>query len=88
MFKVQILASDRQLRANDRQLKGLSGVDSYKEGNLWKYTVGASTNYQEIYQLRKDVLSKFPQAFIIAFKNGERVDAAEALKEYRRNNNR
>lgn len=88
VFKVQILASDRQLRANDRQLKGLSGVDSYKEGNLWKYTVGASTNYQEIYQLRKDVLSKFPQAFIIAFKNGERVDAAEALKEYRRNNNR
>ena len=87
VFKVQILASDKQLATNDRQLKGLSGVDCYKEGRLWKYTVGASTNYQEIYQLRKDVLNKFPQAFIIAFKNGERVDAAEALKEYRRNNN-
>ena len=85
IFKVQLLASDRKLKANDRQLKGVSGVDSYKEGGLWKYTVGASTDYNEIYQLRKDVLSKFPQAFIIAFKNGERVDASEALKEFRRN---
>ncbi len=85
VFKVQLLASDRKLKANDRQLKGVSGVDSYKEGGLWKYTVGASTDYNEIYQLRKDVLSKFPQAFIIAFKNGERVDASEALKEFRRN---
>ncbi len=88
IFKVQILASDRQLRPNDRQLKGLQGVDSYKEGALWKYTIGASANYNEIYKLRKSVLQKFPQAFIIAFKNGERVDAAEALQEFKRNQRR
>ncbi len=88
VFKVQILASDRQLRPNDRQLKGLQGVDSYKEGALWKYTIGASANYNEIYKLRKSVLQKFPQAFIIAFKNGERVDAAEALQEFKRNQRR
>ena len=88
VFKVQILASDRQLSTNDRQFKGLQGVESYKEGHLWKYTVGSSTNYNEIYQLRKDILEKFPQAFIIAFKNGEWVDAAEALKEFKRNNKR
>lgn len=88
IFKVQLLTSDRKLSPNDRQLKGISGVECYKEGNLWKYTVGSSANYNEIYQLRKDVLNKFPQAFIVAFKNGERMDSAEALKEFRRNNNR
>ena len=80
------MASDRQLRSGDRQLKGLQGVESYKEGNLWKYTIGASENYNEIYKLRKTVLDKFPQAFIIAFKDGQRVDAAAALQEFKRNN--
>ena len=79
VFKVQIMATDRQF-------KGLQGVDSYKEGNLWKYTVGASENYNDIKQLRKDILDKFPQAFIIAFKNGERVDVNNAIEEFRRNN--
>ena len=86
VFKVQLLASATELKANDRQLKGLTGVESYKEGNLWKYTIGASANYNEIYRLRKDVLEKFPQAFIIAFKNGERVDAAAAVQEFKNNN--
>lgn len=85
IFKVQLLASATELGPNDRQLKGLTGVECYKEGNLWKYTIGSSENYNEIYRLRKDVLEKFPQAFIIAFKNGEKVDAAAALQEFRKN---
>ena len=52
---------------------------------MWKYTVGASENYNEIKQLRKDILGKFPQAFIIAFKNDERVDVNAAIEEFRRN---
>ena len=85
IFKVQFMTSDKKLAAGNRQFKGLQDVDSYREGTLWKYTVGASANYNDIYKLRKDILDKFPQAFIIAFKNGERVDANEALKEYKRN---
>ena len=86
IFKVQILASSTELSTNNRQLKGLTGVECYKEGNLWKYTVGSSTDYNEIARLRRDILDKFPQAFIIAFKNGEKVDAAAALREFRNNN--
>ena len=85
IFKVQIMALDRQLSTTDRQFKGLQGVESYQDGNMWKYTVGASENYNDIKQLRKDILDKFPQAFIIAFKNGERVDVNAAIEEFRRN---
>ncbi len=85
IFKVQIMATERQLSANNRQFKGLQGVESYKEGTMWKYTVGASENYNEIKQLRKDILSKFPQAFIIAFKDGVRTDVNAAIEEFRRN---
>ena len=84
VFKVQILVSSSQLKANDPQFKGLTGVSSYKEGGMHKYTVGASADYQEIYQLRKSILAKFPQAFIIAFRGNEKMDVNEAIREYRK----
>ena len=83
VFKVQILASDRQLRLSDRQFKGEKNIFYFQEGNMYKYTIGASTNYNEIYQLRKKLLEKFPQAFIIAFKNDRKMDVQQAIREYR-----
>ena len=88
VFKVQILTSGRSLRMSDNRFKGEKNVDSYQEGNLIKYTVGSSTNYQEIYQLRKTLLTKFPEAFIIAFRNGEKMDVQQAIREYKTNKNK
>lgn len=88
IFKVQLFASGTQLKSGDKRLKGLTSVDSYREGGLWKYTVGASDNYNEIYRLRKQVLDKFPQAFIIAFRNGEKIDAGKAYQEFKQKRNR
>ena len=85
VFKVQILASSTRLKDNDRQLKGQQDVDYYQDGGMYKYTVGASENYNQIYQLRKQLLAKFPQAFIIAFKAGKRTDVQEAIREYKQN---
>ncbi len=83
VFKVQILASSSKLSPSSPQLKGQQNVDSYEEGGLYKFTVGASTDCNEIYQLRKSLLDKFPQAFIIAFKDNRKVDVQQAIKEYR-----
>ena len=87
VFKVQILTSSVKLKSGSRQLKGQEDADFYKDGNLYKYTVGASTNYNEIYRLRKQLLSKFPEAFIIAFKNGQRMDVQQAIREFKRMRN-
>jgi N-acetylmuramoyl-L-alanine amidase len=84
VFKVQILVGSTKLKAGDSRFKGMTGVDFYKEGGMYKYTVGSSTNYQEIYQLRKSILNKFPQAFIIAFRDNEKMDVNEAISEYKR----
>ena len=85
VFKVQILASSSKLSPSSPQLKGQQNVDSYEEGGLYKFTVGASTDYNEIYQLRKSLLDKFPQAFIIAFKDGQKTDVRKAIEEFKRN---
>ena len=83
IFKVQILVSSQKLKAGDSRLKGQTGVDSYVENGLTKYTVGASENYNEIYHLRKSLLEKFPEAFIIAFKGGKRMDVQQAIREFK-----
>ena len=84
VFKVQILTSNVKLKSGSRQLKGQEDADFYKDGNIYKYTVGAATNYNEIYRLRKQLLSKFPEAFIIAFKNGQRMDVQQAIREFKK----
>ena len=83
VFKVQILVSSQKIKAGDSRLKGQTGVDSYVENGLTKYTVGASENYNEIYHLRKSLQEKFPEAFIIAFKGGKRMDVQQAIREFK-----
>ena len=61
----------------------MTGIDSFKEDGMVKYTVGASTDYNEIYRLRKSIIDKFPQAFIIAFKNGSKMNVQEAIREFK-----
>ena len=88
VFKLQIFVGDRMLRKGDAHFKGETEFDSFKEGSLVKYTIGSSTNYNEIYRLRKEKLDKFPEAFIIAFKNGEKYDVNQAIREFRLNRNK
>ena len=88
VFKLQIFVGSRKLRKGDAHFKGETDYDSFQEGNLVKYTLGASTNYNEIYRLRKEKLDKFPEAFIIAFKNGQKYDVNQAIREFKQNRSR
>lgn len=85
VFKVQILVSSRVLRKGDSHFKGETDYDSYQEGGMVKYTMGSSANYNEIYRLRKSLLEKFPEAFIIAFKDGQKYDVNQAIREFKQN---
>lgn len=88
VFKLQIFVGNRNLRKGDAHFKGETEFDSFQEGNLVKYTLGASTNYNEIYRLRREKMEKFPEAFIIAFKNGKKYDVNQAIREFKQNRNR
>ena len=88
VFKLQIFVSSRTLRKGDAHFKGETDYDSYQEGGMVKYTMGASTNYNEIYRLRKSLLEKFPEAFIVAFKNGRKYDVNQAIREFKQNKKR
>lgn len=85
VFKIQIIAGTKTLPKGSPMFKGLDGVDSYSEGGYVKFTYGASEDYNEIYRLRKTILDKFPEAFIIAFKNGQKMNVNQAIREFKAN---
>ena len=86
IFKVQIAATSQEIPTNSSVFQGVEGIEMYKENGMVKYTVGASTDFEEISNLRKSLSAKFPQAFIIAFRDGYKLNISQALKEYRNNN--
>lgn len=88
VFKVQIVASDVQLKKSSPQLKGMADVQCYQENGMYKYTVGESENPNEILRLRKTLLDKFPQAFVIAFRDGAKMNVNEAIRDYKANRDR
>ena len=85
IFKIQILTSDKKLSTNNKQFKGLSPVSYYQEKGIYKYTYGESTDYNKVLRTKRQIETKFKGAFIIAFKNGEKVDVNQAIKEFKNN---
>ena len=88
VFKVQLFVASQTLRNDDSRLKGLDGVDFYREGALFKYTCGASPDYNEIYKLRKQLLERFPDAFIVAFVAGQKCNVNEAIRAFKAHKNK
>ncbi len=88
VFKVQILASNKRIPTGDRRFKGLKNISSYTEKDMYKYTVGSSEDYDEINRLRRSLSKKFPQAFVIAFKHGQRTDIKTAINEFKTSRNK
>lgn len=72
-YRVQILTSMGQLSANAPAFKGLSPISSYKDGNVYKYTYGSTTDEIEAQRLQRKARTIFKDAFVIKFKDGARI---------------
>ena len=80
IYKLQILVSSKQRGTDDPVFKGQKNIEELKETVGYKYLIGASNNYNEVLKLKDSVKSNFPGAFIVAYKNGVRVNVQETLK--------
>ncbi|WP_430402438.1 N-acetylmuramoyl-L-alanine amidase family protein [Fluviicola sp.] len=81
VFRVQIETSESKIAANSSRFKKHE-VFEYQQDRLYKYTVGefvddfnAANTYKN--ELRQ---KEFPNAFVVAFQNGERISLEKAIK--------
>ena len=80
IFKVQALSSKNPLGSNSPRFKGLKNVWEYKDGGLYKYTIGNKRDIRSASVLKSELRKKgFSDAFVVAFKNGKRIPVREAL---------
>jgi len=80
VFKVQVAASSRKLEPKPYNFKGLESITREKESNLYKYFYGNTSNYNEAKRLEDQARKKYKSCFIVAYKDGQRIELSDALK--------
>lgn len=77
-LKVQVVTSSEPLSSDDARFLN-ENVWEYQQGGLYKYTVGNTQDFEEITKLQSELRSLgFKGAFVVAFKDGERIKVSEA----------
>ncbi len=80
-FSVQVLTSRKKISPGNKTLSKYKPVLEFQDGNRYKYCVGRSSSYEDIKKLRKQILTDFPDAFIIGVKDDRIIPVQEAMKK-------
>lgn len=83
VFKVHLISSETKIPSNSELFKGLGEVEEYYANEAYSYLLGATGSYTEITEIHNLAKKKFPEASIVAFKNGQLVKLEKALKTLR-----
>jgi N-acetylmuramoyl-L-alanine amidase len=81
VFKVQIAASSKEIAPKSYNFKGLTDISREKVGNIYKYYYGYTSDYNMVKQLQSKAVSKgYKDSFVVAYKDGNKIDVSEAIK--------
>lgn len=81
VFKVQLLASSKDLPLRAEDFKGLNKLSKEPFNNLYRYMYGNTTSYFEAKLLKSNADAKgYTTSFIVAYKDGVRIALQDALK--------
>lgn len=74
VYRIQFMAASKQINDNDKRLEGLKRIWTYKEGSLIKYTCFGDTDLEKVKANLPQVRKKYPDAFIVKFRNGVKTN--------------
>lgn len=78
-FRVQIAVTTNDIGVHSTKFTSLSKVKMYKHNGMYKYTVGDESDLASAEKLMEQVRRKgFKDAFIVVFRNDQRITGAEA----------
>ena len=79
VYKVQLAVISNKLEATPSNFKGLSPISVASTGTLFRYMYGSAATYEQAKSQLAEAKAKYPEAFIIAFKDGRKISVQEAL---------
>lgn len=79
-FYIQYLVSKNNYSADNAVFKGHAPTKVLNENNLYKYLIGPF-DVNTVFNKRNEITKNFPDAFIVAYKEGKKVSTPEAIQE-------
>lgn len=79
-YCVQLKSSTKKIPLTSKVFKNIPNVKERKVNNIYKYTVGSTSNYQKIIEIQKVIRKKIKDCFVVAFYNGQRISLSKAKK--------
>ena len=81
VFKVQLSASSKRLELLPKNFNGLKNISVAYENRVYKYMYGETADYDEAKKQLKEAKEKgYNSAFLIAFKNGTKINIQDVIK--------
>lgn len=81
VFRLQLAATSKKIEPNSPTFKGLPNIERVQASPVYKYFYGKTNSYEEIQQLKNQIKTLFPDAFVVAFEDGEAVPLKKALRK-------
>ena len=82
VFKIQLMASSKNVALNPSNFKGLSNLSQEPYKNLYRYMYGETRSFREAKMMQTQAKEKgYSSAYIVAYKLGERIPIREAIDE-------
>ncbi len=82
IFKVQLMASTKEINMIASNFNGLSELSTEKFKIYNRYMYGNTTSYNHAKELKSRANARgYTSAYIVAYKNGTRIDVNEAIKQ-------
>ncbi len=79
-FRVHLISSKSRIPLDSDHFKGIEDVEEFEVSGAYTYLAGQSNSYPEILLLFEKVKNRFPDATIIAFRNGKLIKLERAIK--------
>lgn len=79
-FYIQYLVSKNNYSLDNAVFKGHTPTKVLNENNLYKYLIGPF-DVNTVFNKRNEITKHFPDAFIVAYKEGKKVSTPEAIQE-------
>ncbi|HZH72457.1 MAG TPA: MlaD family protein [Mariniphaga sp.] len=82
-FKVHLISSQTRIPLDSDIFEGLGEIEEYEVSEAYTYLTGTTNSFNEIQEIQKKAQVRFPDAAVVAFRNGRMVNLERALKSLR-----
>jgi len=84
VFLIQVASSRNKTSTEPSSFKGYTNVRMIQDGRWYKYMVGKEKSYNNVLGHCMEVKKDFPDAFVVAMKDGKLIPLNEAIEEINR----